>query len=91
MQQEQHRPASDICDIATLADRETHGLAAWWTCYQFDRAVTWFGRWMDAKLAETDADYKSKYTLSELLRDDPNDDSGLERLMAQFPELVEQE
>lgn len=87
MQKEQGRPASEIYDIATLARRETRGLAVWWTCWQFDRAVMTWGRWVENKLADYDAENKTyRYTLSDLLDLEPP--QGLADLKAAFPRAV---
>lgn len=51
-----------------MAEVLTDGLATWWTCYQFDSAVTYFGRWIDNKLEERDKQGKQKYKLSDLLK-----------------------
>ena len=34
--------------------RREFGLDPWWTCYQFDSAVCWFGSWLEGQLSETD-------------------------------------
>jgi hypothetical protein len=47
-----------------------YGIDGWWTCYQFDSAVTWVGRFIEGKLAEYDkTSKKQKYSLEQLLEE----------------------
>lgn len=86
LQQELKKPASKIFKIARLAHEKTNGLAVWWTCFQFDRAVTTFGRYVENKLHEMDDfSHKPRYTLSELLDDT---EYGVDDLKRVFPNAV---
>ncbi len=42
-----------------------------WTCFQFDNAIAYFGRWIDARLNEIDDKGKPRHQLKDLLRDTP--------------------
>jgi hypothetical protein len=59
------RAASQILNLNEWAI-ETTGLDGWWACIQFDRAVSWFGRYVESKLSEYE-DGKAVYSLVELL------------------------
>lgn len=44
----------------------------WWTAFQFDSAVSWFGRHIENKLMERDKNGDPKYKLESLLADRKN-------------------
>ena len=61
------KPPSDILNVRRLSDELTGlGDDDDWTCYQFDNAVTMFGRWVESKLSEYE-NGKPVYTLERLL------------------------
>jgi hypothetical protein len=66
LQKETHRSASDILNIAAWVER-TYGFDGWWTAFQFNRAVTYFGRYIEAASMERDDKQQLVYTLDELL------------------------
>lgn len=47
------------------------GLDGWWTTYQFDSAVTFWGNWVESKLNERDKNHHAVYTLDMLISDNP--------------------
>lgn len=61
--------------------RENYHLDGWWAAYQFDSAVTFFGSWVESRLAEMEkieegggrVHYEPRYRLADLLTD-PEDD-----------------
>lgn len=59
--------------ILRLNDWVEHefGLDGWWTTYQFDSAVTFWGNWVEAKLNERDKNHQPVYTLDMLISDNP--------------------
>lgn len=59
------RPASQILNLNEWAI-ETTGLDGWWACIQFDRAVSWFGRYVESKLSEYE-DGTQVHSLADLL------------------------
>ena len=63
---------SKILGISRLSKR-LNGLKGRdeWTCYQFDQAIVWLGRYVENKLHELDDDGKPLYTLAQLLGDKP--------------------
>jgi hypothetical protein len=64
---------------------ETTGLDGWWEAFQLDKAVSWFGRYVENKLNETDSRGRSRYTLDEILGTDAsNAQKGLAELGAAF-------
>lgn len=65
--------------------RKTSGFDGWWEALQFDRAVSWFGRYVEARLSETDSQGNYLYTLEDMLADAPPDRAvGLHQLMRQL-------
>jgi hypothetical protein len=46
-----------------------NGLDGWYAAFLLDRAVTWFGRYVENKLMERDRNGKPVHTLEALLRD----------------------
>lgn len=52
---------------------DTTGLDGWWAAVQFDRAVSWFGRYIESKLSEYE-DGEPVYSLDELLDATPEHD-----------------
>lgn len=54
-------------ELRPRVDELTHGLAGWFTCWQFDRAVMVYGRWVDGKLKETDKHGKYINDLDDIL------------------------
>lgn len=72
-------------ELSAWADEMTQGLAGWFLCDQVDRAVTFFGRYIEAKLHETDENGKFIHTLEELLDDRMR---GLSDFKKDFPSLV---
>jgi len=66
---------------------QVYDLDGWWTCWQFDHAVTYFGRWIEAKLNETwPKTLKHKYTLEQLLA--PPTEPTIEAMIAQFSKVI---
>jgi hypothetical protein len=60
---------SKLLDLRKWVE-EHFGLDGWWTCYQFDSAVTWTGRFIEARLHEyDDRTKKQRYTLDQLLEE----------------------
>lgn len=49
-------------------EASTQGTDGWWTSYQVDNAVAYFGIWADNKLAELDDNGKAKWSLEHLLK-----------------------
>jgi hypothetical protein len=46
----------------------TGAWCGWWAGYQLDSATSWFGSWVESKLAETDEHtHRPKHTLDDLL------------------------
>lgn len=82
------RPASQLLNLTAWVKREFGDWRdGWWECYQLDRAVSWFGRYVENKLSELDKDGNPIYTLEELLTDKDtrtNSPEGLAWLAAQF-------
>lgn len=65
--------------------REKTGLDGWWEAFQFDKAVSWFGRHVENLLNETDGKGRPRYTLDDVLgADDENSQKGLAALGAAF-------
>lgn len=63
---------------------ETTGLDGWWAALQLDRAVSWFGRFVESALDEMD-DGKPVHSLEELLGDsDTNGEGDLQAFLAAF-------
>jgi len=53
---------------------EMLGMPDWWTAFQFDAAVSYFGVWAENRLNEMDYNAKPprpKYTLDDVLKDTP--------------------
>ena len=63
---------SELIDLKTWAS-DLLGAPDWFTAFQFDAAVSYFGNFIDGKLAETDDDHKPVHTLSDLLDDKPSE------------------
>lgn len=84
LQKETHRAASDILRIREWV-RETSGFDGWWEALQFDRAVTYAGRFIENKLNELDSKGHPRHTINELLDDTPvSPQAELAGLMATF-------
>lgn len=84
LSQETHRAPSEIVRVREWAS-QMMGFEDTWTPYQFDRAVVWFGIWVENHLAERDKQGKPIHTLDTLLdADKPMVKAGLEFLMANF-------
>lgn len=66
LQQETNRPASEIYEITHLV-AEITGLPSTIHGVMFDSAVTWFGRYIENKLADVGKDGKPKHDLESLL------------------------
>ncbi len=65
--------------------QQTTGLEGWWVAVQFDRAVSWFGRYIESKLDERDQHGEPLYTLEGLLQEpDVDNKSGIAALSAIF-------
>lgn len=56
-------------NIAAWASEMTGIPGDWWTAFQFDSAVSWFGRHIENKLMERDDQGKPRYELKSLLED----------------------
>lgn len=54
-------------------EREQFGTDGWWTAYQVDNAVSYFGLHIEAKLAEQDKDGRHTHTLKQLLAVKPGE------------------
>ena len=82
------RPASQLLNLTAWVQREFGDWRdGWWECYQFDRVVSWFGRYVENRMNELDKDGHPIYTLEELLTDKDtrtNSPEGLAWLAAQF-------
>lgn len=64
---------------------ERTGFDGWWEALQLDRAVSWFGRYVESKLHETDKRGNPRYELEDLLADQhTNSQDGLKALAAMF-------
>lgn len=64
---------------------ERTGFDGWWEALQLDRAVSWFGRYVESKLHETDKRGNPRYELEDLLADQQtNSQDGLKALAAMF-------
>lgn len=66
MSQQIHQPPSVILRLNEWVEN-TYQMDGWWTCIQFDRAVTYLGGWVDNKLLERDEKGHAIYTLEQLL------------------------
>lgn len=70
-----NRPPSDILNIRQI-DIELSGMesewSGWWTAYQIDNAVTYFGAYIENKLAEMDDKGKPINKLEDFVEDDPD-------------------
>jgi len=63
--------------------RETSGFDGWWESLQFDRAVTYAGRFIENKLNELDSKGNHTHTMEELLGENTNNQqAGFAGLMA---------
>lgn len=49
--------------------RQAYSWDGWWTCLQFDLAVSWFGRYVESRLMERDSKGNAVTTLEDLLKD----------------------
>lgn len=67
------RPASQILKLRQWV-QETSGFDGWWECFQLDRAVSWFGRYVENKLSKLDKTGHPIYRLEELLSIDDKAD-----------------
>lgn len=84
-------PPSRLLNLRRWANEVTHGLGGWWTCYQFDSAITWFGRYIENKLTETETvgkETRQKYQLRDLLDTTPHYENGITELKRDFPHRV---
>lgn len=80
-------PPSQQLNLLPWADEVTHGLGGWWTCFQFDRAIVWFGRYVESRLSERHPDtHQPQWTLEELL--DPSKRKGLKEFKHDFAGFV---
>lgn len=61
---------SQLYDMPAWVERE-FGLDSWWTCYQFDSAVTLWGNWVQNKLLERDKNHQPLFTIEMLISDNP--------------------
>lgn len=71
LQKETGTRASDLLQIPQWV-AETYGLDGWWAAYCFDDAVTYVGRWIEAKMSELDKRGKRLHELADLLQDTPH-------------------
>lgn len=61
---------SDVYGMPTWVENE-FGLDGWWTCYQFDKAITLWGNWVQNRLLERDKNHQPLYTLDMLISENP--------------------
>jgi hypothetical protein len=79
--------ASELLELRQWADRETNGLSGWLICFLFDRAVTFWGTYVEGKLNEVDKHtFQPLHTLDELLYSEPV--SPLQRMKDTFQYAV---
>jgi len=82
------RPASQLLNLTAWVRREFGDWRdGWWECYQFDRAVSWLGRYVENKMSELNRDGEPMHTLEDLLAESDttmNSREGLAWLAAQF-------
>lgn len=68
-----NRPPSEILRVRQL-EIDLTGMesewSGWWAGYQFDNAVTYFGSYIENKLAELNKDGKPVHKLEDFLEDD---------------------
>jgi hypothetical protein len=69
LQKDTQKPASEIVGVREWIQDE-FGFDGWWEALQFDRAVSWFGRYMESALMEIDDKGNHVHSLRELLEDD---------------------
>lgn len=62
---------------------DTTGLDGWWAALQLDRAVSWFGRFVESALDEM-RDGKPVHSLEELLGDETNGEGDLQAFLTAF-------
>jgi hypothetical protein len=67
LQKATSRPASEILDIRHFSQRITGLSGDTWTAFQVDSAVTFFGQWVENRLAQTDDNGRPLYRLADLL------------------------
>jgi len=64
---------------------QTTGLDGWWVALQFDKAVVWFGRYVEAKCSETDDHGNHRHSLETLLGEkDTSANQSVQALIALF-------
>lgn len=92
MSQQTNTPPSKLLKVRLL-ERDLTGFTGawtgWWTAYQFDNAVTYFGGYIEGKLAEyDDKTHERIHSLEDLLSDDDavQNEKTLARLSAVLPE-----
>lgn len=87
------RAPSDILNIRQV-DTDLLGMenewSGWWPGYQLDNAVTYFGAYIENKLAELDKDGKPIHKLEDFLEDDMKKliDRSLAEARATFASVV---
>lgn len=84
LQKDSSRAASEIVNLRQWV-RERTGFDGWWEALQLDRAVSWFGRYVESKLSETDKKGNPRYQLEDVLADEQvNSVEGIQALAAMF-------
>jgi hypothetical protein len=72
--QDTNQRPSELLNLSAWAADLIGMPSDWWTAFQFDRAVSWFGRHIEGKLQETEtigSETRQKHKLEDLLAETP--------------------